>query len=158
MQHMSVHGLAFDLFLKAVDAKQIETLALEANDFNVVAGNVNECGLNDPTDDDYCVIYHQEEIHLILHIYNIVIFDIMTGAGASNTTAGSVSAPPTAISDEQKPLDGGEAPQETQSGLPEALQTQKFTVSKEEAAELNTQVKAIKMKGALSMWKNKTLV
>jgi len=83
----------------------------------------------------------------------------LTGAGASNTTAGSVSAPPTAISNEQKSLEGGEPAADTQqSDLPAALSTQKFTVTAEEAAELNTQVKSIKMKGALSMWKNKTLV
>ena len=45
MQHMSVHGLDCDLFLKAVTTKQIQTLALEDNDFNAAAGNVNECGL-----------------------------------------------------------------------------------------------------------------
>lgn len=80
------------------------------------------------------------------------------GAGASNTNA---SAPPTALTDEQKPLDGtnnAPASDGTQPSLPPELETQKFTVSKEEADTLNAQVKTIKTKGVLNMWKNKTLV
>lgn len=77
---------------------------------------------------------------------------LSTGAGASNTTS-SMSAPPTALSNERKPLDG-EAISEEGSETNQSA----FSVSKEEAEELNAKVKAIKTKGALSMWKNKALV
>ena len=66
----------------------------------------------------------------------------------------SMSAPPTAMSNEHVSLDGT-APTEEEST--QANQS-KVTVTKEEAAELNAQVKDIKTKGALSMWKNKALV
>ena len=73
----------------------------------------------------------------------------------------SISAPPTALSNEQKPLDPepaiseGDPPADTEAS--ENKQSS-ISVSKEEAQELNAQVKAIKTKGALSMWKNKALV
>ncbi|XP_067939903.1 uncharacterized protein [Watersipora subatra] len=66
------------------------------------------------------------------------------GAGASNTL------PPMTAPAASQP--SGEEP------LPTAASQSEFTVTKEEAEELNAQVKAIKTKGALSMWKNKALV
>lgn len=84
----------------------------------------------------------------------------LSGAGASNTTAGSISAPPTALSNEQKPLEDGETAEAGPSDatVPAGLETKQFTVTKEEAEDLNAQVQTIKTKGALSMWKKKALM
>lgn len=79
----------------------------------------------------------------------------LIGAGASNQMS-SISAPPTAMADGMKTLDDTDGGQ-TSAEVP-AEQTSQFTVTKEEAEELNAQVKTIKTKGALSMWKSKALV